>query len=308
MQKIFLFLLCLLLPMELSAVDHCTDPRQYTVDRRCYVPDSVKDTKPYSAVVALIDDTKFVFCSGTIVQDEDGGVFLYTAKHCADMNKDGVLTKNITFRLYNGKKYDVTVNKNDCTYGKYNTQTKAGTSGDWLMCRLKVTDIPMINRTGKYRFGIDPFVPKYDVKLVGFGALKVMSDQEIQKFKQKYIEYLSERRIHLNGTESKYGWRQDGGLWIENDYVKDFITMLSKKEPKYYRDIFKDTDDLKVSGCEYSTVGKAYNCQGWGGNSGGGIFDKNGNIVGIHTRGLKVVGGTGHAESTGNVPLLQTFF
>ena len=43
------------------------------------------------------------------------------------------------------------------------------------------------------------------------------------------------------------------------------------------------------------------NCQGWGGNSGGGIFDENGNIMAIVTLGNYQIGGAEHATITGGI-------
>ena len=52
---------------------------------------------------------------------------------------------------------------------------------------------------------------------------------------------------------------------------------------------------LKLSHCTYSGTGRKIGCQGWGGNSGGPIFDDRGNIMGIHTRGNRIIGGSEHA-------------
>ena len=37
------------------AADHCTNPTEYTIDRRCYVTDKQKQQKPYNAVVEVLN-------------------------------------------------------------------------------------------------------------------------------------------------------------------------------------------------------------------------------------------------------------
>ena len=44
------------MPSVSMAADHCTNPKEYTIDKRCYVTDEQKKEKPYNAVVALVHD------------------------------------------------------------------------------------------------------------------------------------------------------------------------------------------------------------------------------------------------------------
>ena len=74
-------------------------------------------------------------------------------------------------------------------------------------------------------------------------------------------------------------------------------------------DVFNNPE-LKVSYCRYSSDGRQIGCQAWGGNSGGPIFDDKNAIMGIHTRGSRVIGGPNHASreynsSIGTIPLLR---
>ena len=136
----------------------------------------------------------------------------------------------------------------------------------------------------------------YSARVVGYGALKIMSDAEIQNFKQRYITYLKDvKDIESTGKESNLGWIR-GGVYVYSGYGHNFLKYLQDKEPSYYQDLFNDTGNLKESKCKYTSAGDLRNCQGWGGNSGGSIFDNDGNLMGIVTRGSYVVGGKDHAE------------
>jgi len=46
-----------------------------------------------------------------------------------------------------------------------------------------------------------------------------------------------------------------------------------------------------------------FNEKYWGGNSGGGIFDNKGDIMGIHVWGKPIIGGENHAGSAGGINL-----
>ena len=149
---------------------------------------------------------------------------------------------------------------------------------------------------------------RVNARVIGYGALKIMSDADIANFKLKYIKYLKdERGIISNGTESKYGWSNSNGMYNDSTYVKNFLSYLWENNRSYYTDVFEDDNRLKVSKCYYNTVdGEPVNCQVWTGNSGGGIFDDRGNIMGIVTRGYPYIGGISHAMAEGSVNLLRS--
>lgn len=104
-----------------------------------------------------------------------------------------------------------------------------------------------------------------------------------------------------------------GGVDISSTFGEDFLDELKKTNSKYYSDLFdglfNDNDKLKVSECKYSSSGKKIDCQTWCGNSGCGIFDDKGNLMGINTRGTSVIGGTSHAgdnitsKKTATIPI-----
>lgn len=71
----------LVLPSIAMATDGCVHPEQYTIDRRCYVTDVQKERLPYNTVVALVEDG-IKYCTGTIIKDENGDLYVYTARLC----------------------------------------------------------------------------------------------------------------------------------------------------------------------------------------------------------------------------------
>lgn len=299
MKKYIIISLLLFIPSLAMAADHCTNPKEYTVDKRCYVTDAQKKEKPYNAVVALVyRDSSLPYCTGTIVKDKDGKPYLYTAKHCTGDENDLVLSE-LQIKLQDGRKLKVT--KKDT--GIYNIKHNVFFKGDWAIYQLGTSNVPSVEITDKKSIGRGPFTYDYDARVVGYGSLKIMSDREISDFKQKYTKYLKDKNKNLNIITGLLG----DGINTENSY---FINFIQKSEELKY---FIDLRALKVSNCKYSSNGKYTNCQAWGGNSGGPIFDDKNAIMGIHTRGLPIIGGPHHAGSndywfeptTLNIPLLK---
>jgi hypothetical protein len=165
-----------------------------------------------------------------------------------------------------------------------------GTDYDWAIYEvLSKDEIAYVETSNKTKWRNK----NYDARIIGYGSLKIMSDKEINVLKEKYIRYLKNRKnIKSNGSEIRYGWYHDG-IDTKNQYVRNFIANLS---PSYYKNIFEDGEHLKVSYCTYSSNGERKNCQSWTGNSGGGIFDDEGNLMAIHHSGYHIIGGTYHAS------------
>ena len=279
------------MPSVSVAADHCTNPTEYTVDKRCYVTDAQKRTKPYNAVVAVgFYDGEYYFthCTGTIVKGKNGKPYLYTAKHCTG-DANYVVQSELEIKLQDGRILTVTINN----VGNYNIETDKNFHGDWAIYSIAQSDVPMVEKSSKWEIGVAPFEPYYDAIDVGYGALKIMSDAEIAEFKSKYITYLKdEKNIDSNGNESAYGFI-DGGVDTKYAYVKNFLT----KNNDYWSGLTSDMSKLKLSHCTYSSTGRMIGCQGWGVNSGGPIFDNDGKIMGIFTRVARVIGGSRHAGS-----------
>lgn len=284
MKKYIIISLLLFIPSLAMAADHCTNPKEYTVDKRCYVTDAQKKEKPYNAVVALIDYYG-PYCTGTIVKDKDDKHYLYTAKHCTGDEND--LVRPVPqIKLQDGRKLKVT----EKDTGNYNIKHDVFFKGDWAIYQLGTSNVPSVEITDKESIGLGPFSYDYDARVVGYGSLKIMSDREISDFKQKYTKYLKDKNKNLGIITGLRG----GGIDTQNSYVINFI----ESESKYWRSLESDDHALKVSNCKYSSNGKLTNCQTWAGNSGGPIFDSKNAIMGILTRGLHTIGGSHHAGST----------
>lgn len=288
MKKILCLFSVLIMPIVcFGANDACTKPSEYTVDKRCYVTDAQKKQKPYNAVVGLVDSA-FIYCTGTIVKGKDGKPYLYTAKHCV-VDQDYKVKSKLEIILQDGRELVVTKNN----VGNHSEKDASTYDGDWAVYSINEADVPSVKETDKERFGFGPFTSSYNTRVVGYGGLKVMSDKEIDDFKQKYIKYLQDvKNIKSKGTEDIYGF-YNGGVNTTNSYV---INFLSSGSINWYA-LKRDNINLKVSNCEYSSNGKLTNCQLWSGNSGGPIFDDKGNIMGIMTRALLIIGGKNHAGS-----------
>ena len=286
MKKIIMSSLFVFVPFMSMAADHCTNPTEYTVDKRCYVTEAQKRRKPYNAVVALVLYGQH-YCTGTIVKGPNGRPYLYTAKHCTD-DENYMVRSELEIKLQDGRKLSVTKNN----VGNYNVETDENLNGDWAIYSIAQSDVPMVERSSKRKIGVAPFEPYYDATDVGYGALKIMSDAEIEDFKYKYITYLKdEKNIDAKGDEKAYGF-YDGGVDTNHAYVKNFLT---DNDDYWSNELKGDGSKLKLSHCTYSGTGRKIGCQGWSGNSGGPIFDNDGKIMGIHTRGAYVIGGSRHA-------------
>ncbi len=296
MKKYMITFSLLFIPFMSIAADHCTNPSEYTTDRRCYVTDKQKKTKPYNSVVALIDSDGEVFCTGILVAFSSPLAlktrFLITAKHCIEDS-----AKPQTVRLQDGRELNAKL--------------------------IKTTDIDTrelgqgasIKDWGIYGFGapvsistdIEPVYIKHqetsngiDISVVGYGALKIMSDAEISEFKQKYVEYLEQNNLVV-GTDVRQrtypGIRDsDGGIRTNNSTVNDFIYNVLADNPATYDyglNIFADEEQLKISKCKFND--KQDICQLWSGNSGGPLFDDKNNLIGIASTGYLIIGGENHA-------------
>ena len=319
MKYIISFLCFFVLSASVWAKDACTNPDEYTVDKRCYVTDEQKQEKPYNAVVALIDENKDVRCSGTIVK-QNNRLYLYTAKHCTFAKGELSKSKNsVLIRLENGASgYAYKYKVGDFYYEHENHKDgDANQDGDYAIYVLSESLEKAIGNHGfslisdKDKWGFGPISSNYSARLIGYGALKVMSDKEIDLFKKKYIKFLKDEfGVAAKGNETRYGFN-NGGVDTDTDIVEAYIYYLSQNESKYYDEFFGDYFKPKVSYCEYSSTGKTIDCQSWAGNSGCGIFDENGNIMAIFTRGKDIIGGSNHASSgtswfyNGNIILLK---
>lgn len=358
MNKILPFLIVLMPTVCLGLDDACTKPSEFTIDKRCYVTDEQKKTYPYNTVVALIKQNGYPYCTGTIISEFKVVDYrrVYTAKHCTDVNGDKVVDETITIQTQDGATYKAT-NKDilpEEAYGNYNIAEDTLYSGDWAKYDLFDTpyDLPFTTFTthhsglqGKLEAGAEnslvsenfllirpQFSVKalfgannYDAQVVGYGSLKIMSDKEIQDFKDKYTKFLETslkdavKKVHkddglsademqkkINDYETddyNIGIVGDA-VYANNPIVEEFIygALKNALSVNDFGALFLDNYNLKTSLCQLDVNGYRQGCQSWGGNSGGPIFDKDGRLMGIHTRGLSIIGGKHHAGQEYNNP------
>lgn len=307
MYKCCLFLpLLIIASMAFGADDACTKPKEFKIDRRCYVTNEQKKNPPFNATVALIDNN-YIYCTGTIVkgfngyqdtiateQDKDT-VFIYTAKHCV-INKYDMVQKKLKIRLQNDSK----IYTPKLAYvGNYESKTDEHLDGDWAIYTMPniKKDIPYTLLSKKENSGDEL---KLNASIIGYGTLKIMSDAEITKFKEKYSDFLKAQGQEVTGIE-------DEGVNTISTFGKQFMEYLENNDSNYYYDLFNN-QELKVSECKYSSSGKKRNCQAWCSNSGCGIFDADHNLMGIATRSALVIGGPRHAgagisDKTSSIPI-----
>ena len=146
------------------------------------------------------------------------------------------------------------------------------------------------------------------VRSVGYGALKILSDQEIKDVMSAYILWLKGKTAYRDDMtdeqKSLYGVKAFGGevegisLYPGDDLPRRFIV------ESIYNSWFNDFDRLKESNCYYydQSLGPFFlKCQVWGGNSGGPVFDSNNNLIAIQSSGLYFFSTFGplHIESDG---------
>jgi len=280
MKKYIITSLLFFVPFVAMANDHCTNPNEYTIDRRCYVTDEQKTQKPYNSVAFVGNG-----CTGTIVKEKDGTPYLFTAKHCVpgrfkttrpNLKLEMDVWDTVKIKLeHNNAEYEAT----KFVYGNYE-DSPLTYDGDWAVYKL-----PESNKEDFLKIAVEKTKKKESMAtLVGYGALKVMSDKEIHDFKQAYINQLESEGKEVDFTaDDNKSIELAPKAFVQFSQKTGFV--LIDAEPK-----------LKVSFCKYNNENGGNGCQGWGANSGGPVFDKNGKIMAIVTGGENYIGGDRHAE------------
>lgn len=300
MKKYIIISLLLFIPSLAMAADHCTNPSEYTIDRRCYVTDEQKQQKPYNAVVGLVDN-RGIYCTGTIVE-EDGFLYVFTASHCVIPTSDSVAQNSINIILQNGVQM-----KPYCKYYEKGVDDKGII--DWALygiddtvTSLPIQSIPYVKKSKASVLTNDNFS-------IGYGSLKIMSDAGIRTFKEEYKKRLlnlidkqenisqkikDSKQAEIKKDNNDYGFTRDGGVsvWTQDMHLTDFGEIMYNLIKDF--NIGNDNNNLKMSEC-LSGV-----CQRWHADSGGGVFDSSGNIVAIAVSGLDQIGGAKHAKSGAN--------
>ncbi len=294
MKKLLIsFLLVLCLPVgSWGYDDSCSKPDEYTVDKRCYVTDEQKQQKPYNSMVKME-----TYSEPIKIRINDKITATGTLSVDSKVNRYGVIVKQDD-GLY--------LIRTDCPSKKFKIQTYDGIEiildndnipyyGDGFYvsaCKYKIPDeyagIASTNLSNKANVG------GYEASIVAESYLKIMSDAEIEDFKAKYINYLKERKgINSKGNKGR-GWVK-GGVDMESSLGQMFFEYLRDNETSYFENIFYDGKKLKMSHCQYSPKTGVKGCYGYP-NYNGGIFDDNGDLVGIFLgQGYYAIGGEHHA-------------
>ena len=301
MKKYIIASLMIMIPFITWANDHCTNPSAYTIDKRCYVTDEEKAQKPYNTTVALINHTDNTpMCTGTIIQIQDMLV-VYTAAHCIVFDEHKA--EKIKIRLQDGREFIASHNNSGnfvlppetvITEEELEEWIIKNNPHDWAIYNIPeqyYDNIPYTSITNKNHSNA-----LHNATVVGYGSLKIMSDNDINDFKQKYIDYLNGRP-----QNEDHGFVNDN-IVINNPVVLNF---LDEHQIDIYDVIFNDNKKLKQSKCKYGGEFSAENCQVWPGNSGGPVYDNNNHIMGIVTLVDFLIGGKQHANMHGTVSLLQ---
>ncbi|MBR1380012.1 MAG: hypothetical protein IJ560_00270 [Alphaproteobacteria bacterium] len=283
----------------------------YMTDHRRYIDDKEWSNAPYRHVLAIIDSKNTVYGTANMVNGK-----ILTARHCID----GI--KNPYFRAFDGTRFYGDMS--GAIMGDYNIGNDDNPDGDWAVIPSRDDMHAFIEKNSVSVTDMPP--GERNTELVGFGALKVMSDQEIVNFKRAYNEYLVDLRV--NGKDNLHGpmiqnfiAAIDGNSIVDNtnrkyvymntDTSRTFRANIAKYAQKYNLDtnMFRDTARLKAGECRVNFTNSNLNhtpntCQGWHGNSGGGLFSKIGNkwtLVGMLTRSISIIGGKNHAGHNGFV-------
>ncbi len=235
----------------------------YTIDLREYVSPSLH---PYSAIVQVGPESGA--CTGTLTAD---GVIV-TAKHCVlDENFRTLQPKDLSVRhqiegpLLLG---DIQASGFDIYPNMY-FDTNMGVVGDWALLGPR-RDVKSDVRMAKFSGNMP-----VDVEVVGYGALKVLSDQEIQKIRQEYMKYL--RGVSFANRLNPLNYFGGESFATTTSTGVDFINRVNAGQiPNLSPDIFQDSSRLKLSRCvalaDPGEEGNLIDCQGWGGNSGGPVL------------------------------------
>ena len=254
--------------------DRCTESgkyvNEYTIDRRCYVTDEQKKQYPFNTIVRITHKkNNDHWCTGVIVKNpkDNKELYIITASHCVpNALEDNMIylpngavrfkePDKIFVTLQNGQQldnhiiYSGNISNNDDTNNN-NIQNKR----DFAILRVDekdTTNIPFANISTMNR--------EDNVNVIGYGGAVILSNKQIGALKKTFISFLKKNSDALS---------------------------IRKYAEQFYNVMPTIPDILKASlECKIPNQDKSFNykngCQGWGGNSGGPIFDDQGNVVAI---------------------------
>jgi hypothetical protein len=283
MKQFFVFLFVCGFPLVgFGLGDACTKPDKYTIDKRCYVTRSQKREKPYNSVVYFKPSVN-QGCSGVLVK-ENQQIYLYTAKHCFKQNvKNSMTVSTSTNRAVN---VILDAVSQDRDFIKYTVKKE------------NVDFVDIVEKSKNLR--------EQEVLVVGYGGLEILSDKTIEDFQTKYINYLKQvKGVTVSDINENYGVFDNGAISYQHEKVKEFLAYLAENDEFFYNrvDIDNKGRHMKMSRCTYYTSGFFDGCQAVVGDSGGGMFDSNGDLIGIVIKAYSSIGG----ENTFRLGRLEEF-
>jgi hypothetical protein len=211
---------------------------------------------------------------------------VYTAAHCIVVGENKI--EKIKIRLQDGREFIASHNNSgnfllapetEMTEEELETWIRKNNPHDWAIYNIPeqyYNNIPYTFITDKNHSNA-----LHNATVVGYGLLKIMSNNDIDYFKQEYINYLKGRPQNKD-----HGFVNDN-IAINNHVVLNF---LYEHQSDISDVIFNDNKKLKQSKCEYGGEFNAENCQVWAGNSGGPVYDNENRIMGIVTLGNFLIG------------------
>lgn len=300
----------------------------FTIDQRVNIDtDEWMSAVPYKhALKMYVRDEKGRFnthCTANMVRGK-----IVTAAHC--LIKKGSGNEGVYyFQAGDGTELVARVKDR----GNW-TETAFRSTGDWAILELvneTGRDTVRNNGTNKV-LAVESDMYREPIIGAGFGALKVMSDEEIERFKKAFAVFLQVKgasgSLYSGGvaTSSEAGRMFLDDLlfnnmcrkWLADPQQRHYYDeecVNANGQYKYtglnykacgmgYYNIFLDVEQLKMSKCTLGVYGRggrdgveALGCQGWGGNSGGGFYlQRDYSLIGLAHKGSKhnVVGGDRH--------------
>ena len=296
----------------------------FTIDLRRNIGASQwKNETPYKYILKMYvhgdGGVEMPHCTANMV-----GGKIVTARHC--LIKKGSGAKGLYyFKTADGMELSARV----VASGNWN-EGAIRSDGDWAVLDVvdgagkqvvmnSGTELVKVLQSGKYA----------DAILPGFGGLKVMSDEEIQRLQKAFAYYLQTMGGGANGGNGIVTGSMAGSKFMEDLYVNQFCrNWFNDPQKRHYYDercldangkykfsglnyaacgidhddIFRDTEQMKLSTGRFSVSGGQYtmDTQAWGGNSGGGVYIKpDWSLVGLAHKTSKdmVVGGARHANA-----------
>ena len=255
--------------------DACTNPKEYTIERRCYLTEDAWQRAPYKHVLKMWRkaDGK-VYCTANMAFGQ-----IVTARHCIeDYN-----VSDLKFIAFDGR--EITARyfgyEAEFPYGSYEAF-----GPDIVFLTPSAKDAAFVKSNSVNTAESINSVTSGSFVSVGCGGLKILSDKEIDLFQRAYNEFLKHNKEYVaRNSDDDFGKPiLDNGQTMNLTYLlgREFFEKINPYLIKYglgtAEDIFtNDGKNIKASLCngfEQPDEGRhlyGY-CKGWYGDSGGGVY------------------------------------